>query len=297
MRLSPRRQQDHWLRYRDFGEGVAEPLLLRSGMVEMVRMGQGDPIVLVPGLAGGWRLLAPLARRLATRHEVILYSLRGDRKLMVGPGPESLSEYAHDLAELIQELRLERPTVLGVSFGGAIALELAVRYPNLVGALAVQGAEARFRSSLGSMIARRVLERFPLPSDNGFVNQFFNVLHGCRPEPGRLPEFVVERCWETDQSVMASRLRALEQYDVSAHLSEISAPTLVLARHSRRGGASFSSAGSGRGDSSWPVYVRGGGRAHRVPDPRGRGGSPGAPAAQGPGPVVRLRRDEEWHAP
>ena len=229
MRLSPRRRQDHWLRYRDFGEGVAEPLLLRSGMVEMVRMGQGDPIVLVPGLAGGWRLLAPLARRLATRHEVILYSLRGDRSLMVGPGPESVGEYANDLGELIQELRLERPTVLGVSFGGAVALELAVRHPNLVGALAVQGTEARFRTSLGSMIARRVLERFPLPSDNGFVNQFFNVLHGCKPEPGRLPEFVVERCWETDQSVMASRLRALEQYDVSSHLGEITAPTLVLA--------------------------------------------------------------------
>jgi pimeloyl-ACP methyl ester carboxylesterase len=198
-------------------------------MVEVVRMGQGDPIVLVPGLAGGWRLLAPLARRLATRHEVILPGLRGDRCLMVGPGPENMAEYAHDLAELIQQLRLERPTVLGVSFGGAVALELAVRYPNLVGALAVQGTEARFRSSLGSMIARRVLERFPLPTDNGFVNQFFNILHGCRPEPGRLPEFVIERIWETDQSVMASRLRALEQFDVSEHLDRISAPTLVLA--------------------------------------------------------------------
>jgi pimeloyl-ACP methyl ester carboxylesterase len=198
-------------------------------MVEVVRMGQGDPIVLVPGLAGGWRLLAPLARRLATRHEVILYGLRGDRSLMVGPGPETVAEYAHDLAEMIQQLRLERPSVLGVSFGGAIALELAVRYPNLVGALALQGAEARFRSSIGSMIARRVLERFPLPSDNGFVNQFFNILHGCRPEPGRLPQFVIERIWETDQGVMASRLRALERFDVSERLASVSAPTLVLA--------------------------------------------------------------------
>lgn len=229
MRLSPRRRQDQWLRYRDFGEGMAEPLLLRSGTVEVVRMGQGDPIVLVPGLAGGWRLLAPLARRLAARHEVILYSLRGDRNLMVDSGRENLGEYAEDLAELIGELRLERPSVLGVSFGGAVALELAVRRPNLVGALVVQGAEARFRASIGSMIARRVLERFPLPSDNGFVNQFFNILHGCKPEPGRLPEFVVERCWETDQSVMASRLRALEQYDVTERLEGISAPALVLA--------------------------------------------------------------------
>ena len=35
--------------------------------------------------------------------------------------------------------------------------------------------------------ARRVLERFPLPSDNRFVNQFFNLLHGCKPEPSPRP--------------------------------------------------------------------------------------------------------------
>ena len=46
---------------------------------------------------------------------------------------------------------------------------------------------------------------FPLPSDSGFVNQFFNVLHGTKPEPGPLPDFVVERCWETDQCVMARK--------------------------------------------------------------------------------------------
>ena len=74
-----------------------------------------------------------------------------------------------------------------------------------------------------------MLERFPLPSDNRFVNQFFHLLYGAKPEPGPLVDFVVDRIWETDQSVMAQRLAQLESFDVSDRLWKIDVPTLVLA--------------------------------------------------------------------
>jgi len=180
-------------------------------------------------MAGGWRLVAPLAQKLARRFEVIVCGVRGDRFPMGGSWAREMADHSHDVVEVINQLGLERPTVMGVSFGGAVALELAVDQPHKIGALVVQGAEAKFRATLASTIARRVLERFPLPSDNGFVNQFFNLLHGGKPEPGPLPEFVVERCWETDQSVMARRLSLLESFDVSDRLWRVDVPTLVLA--------------------------------------------------------------------
>ena len=49
------------------------------------------------------------------------------------------------------------------------------------------------------------------------------------PEPGPLTDFVVERCWETDQAVMARRLALLENYDVSDRLWRLDMPTLVVA--------------------------------------------------------------------
>jgi len=211
-----------------------ESVRLGDECVDLLRLGHGDPLVLVPGLAGSWKLVMPLARSLARHFQVYVYGLRGDRFPWGGYGDElrrvsDIGEHANDLACLIEKLELDRPAILGVSFGAAIALEFAAEHPQQLGALIVHGAESRFRTSLGSIIARRVLERFPLPSDNRFVNQFFNLLYGTKPEPGPLIDFVVDRIWETDQSVMAQRLALLETFDVSDRLWRIDAPTLIVA--------------------------------------------------------------------
>ncbi|MHB1558385.1 MAG: alpha/beta fold hydrolase [Isosphaeraceae bacterium] len=209
---------------------------LRVGgeLVEVLRLGRGRPLVILPGLAGGWKLVAPLARRLAGQYQVFVTGLRGDREPRVGldggPGvPLDLAEYAEDVHQVIGALGLESPAVMGVSFGGAIALEYAVRYPHALSSLIVHGAEARFRTTIGSKIARRVLERYPLPTDSPFINQFFHLLYGKKPEPGPLVDFVVDRIWETSQAVMARRLAQLESFDVSDRLWRIEVPTLVLA--------------------------------------------------------------------
>lgn len=218
------------------GSEPTRPRSLRVGgeLVEVLRLGRGRPLVILPGLAGGWKLVAPLARRLAGHYQVFVPGLRGDRDPRVGldggPGmPLDLAEYADDVHQVIGALGLESPVVMGVSFGGAIALEYAVRYPHALSSLIVHGAEARFRTTIGSKIARRVLERYPLPTDSPFVNQFFHLLYGKKPEPGPLVDFVTDRIWETSQGVMARRLAQLESFDVSDRLWRIEVPTLVLA--------------------------------------------------------------------
>ncbi len=201
----------------------------RHAGADVLRIGRGEPIVLIPGLAGGRGLLMALARRLARRNEVILPSLRGDTGFLGrNPAPD-ITAHVDDLTQTIDRLGLERPILMGVSFGGALALEYAVEHPGRISGLAVWGAEARFRPSLGTNIARHVCERYPLPADSPFLNQFFNLLHGRKPEPGPMTDFIVEQCWTTDQSVVAHRLRMLEDFDVAERLWRIDAPTLVLA--------------------------------------------------------------------
>lgn len=229
MRLAAKHRLRPMSAFDTTGDLQVDSCLTQSGRVELIRVGRGEPIVLVPGLAGGWRLLTPLARSLARTNEVILCGFSGDEEGFAPPRGASLTDHARDLDEVLTGLGLERPTVLGVSFGGAVALELAAERPGRLGALVVSGMEARFGQGIGPRIALRVLEHFPLPPDSGFINQFFNLLHGGRPPAGELAEFIVRRIWETDQGVMAARLRALSAFDVSDRLWRIDCPTLVLA--------------------------------------------------------------------
>ena len=228
MRIAAKRRLD-WRMMMDTENEGRDSVDARGRYRDVICLGRGEPIVLVPGLAGGVNLVGPLARRLAKRYRVIVPGLRGDRgPLGIDPARE-VSDHADDLAMTLEGLGLERPIVMGVSFGGAVALEYAVTHPNRVGGLALWGVEARFRPTIGTAIARRVLERYPLPADNPFLNQFFNLLHGGKPEPGPMVDFIVDRCWQTDQAVVAHRLAMLEGFDVADRLWRLDAPTLIMA--------------------------------------------------------------------
>jgi pimeloyl-ACP methyl ester carboxylesterase len=191
--------------------------------------GDGPPLVLIPGLAGGYGLLGPLARLLAERYRVISYQLRGEDDCFALRQRFAMQDLVADLCEFLNLHRLERPTLLGVSFGGILALELAARFPHRLHALAVQGVGSKFERSLLQRIAGIVLSRYPLPTDNAFVNQFFNLLFGRRQKPGPMFEFVTRQCWQTDQSVMAHRFRLVERFDIKDRLERIRVPTLILA--------------------------------------------------------------------
>jgi pimeloyl-ACP methyl ester carboxylesterase len=196
---------------------------------ELYESGAGSPIVLIPGLAGGFELLGPLARTLAADYHVFSYQLRGENDCFVLRHPFDLDDLVEDLAELLDTLKLENPTIMGLSFGGIIAMKFAMRYPYRLDRLIVQGVGARYERGLIQQIASTVLSRFPLPADSPFVNQFFNLLFGGKQKQDSLFEFVTRQIWQTDQSVMAHRFRLAEALDIEKQLRYIKAPTLVLA--------------------------------------------------------------------
>jgi pimeloyl-ACP methyl ester carboxylesterase len=191
--------------------------------------GEGPPLVLVPGLAGGMDLLGPLARVLARHYRVISLQLRGEDDCFALRRRFGLAELVEDVGEFIDWCGLERPALMGVSFGGVLALELALRRPGQVGALLLQGIGPRFEPGLLQRVAGMVLSRYPLPSDNPFFNQFFNLFFGGRQRPGPLVDFVTRQCWQTDQGVMAHRFRLVEQVDFTGRLAGLHVPTLALA--------------------------------------------------------------------
>jgi pimeloyl-ACP methyl ester carboxylesterase len=210
-------------------DGVPGCAHLSNYTVDYCEWGQGPPIVLVPGMAGGYDLLGPLARILARDFRVISYQLRGEDNCFALRRRFDREDLVGDLAEFIDCLCLEKPTIMGVSFGGVLALEFAAKHPYRLKDLIVQGAGSRFERGLLQVVAGTVLSRFPLPSDNPFVNQFFNLLFGGATKKDALFDFVTRQIWKTDQSMMAHRFNLVESFDINGRMGRIRVPTLLLA--------------------------------------------------------------------
>src|SRR3954471_8295502 len=100
--------------------------------------GDGPAVLLVHAGIADSRMWAPLAERLlAAGFRVVTCDLRGHGRTPLEPGVVS---NAADLLGLLDALGIARAAVVGASFGGRVALELALRAPERVAALALLGA-------------------------------------------------------------------------------------------------------------------------------------------------------------
>ncbi|MDO6415506.1 alpha/beta hydrolase [Sphingomonas sp. BIUV-7] len=99
--------------------------------------GDGPPILLIHGLGGQLRHFSyALLEKLARRHRVIMIDRpgAGHSARMRGYG---IAEHAAIVARFIETLALDHPIIAAHSFGGAVALSLALDHPELVGKLAL----------------------------------------------------------------------------------------------------------------------------------------------------------------
>jgi len=100
--------------------------------------GAGEPIVCLHGTGSSTLLWVDAARALATRGRAIVYDRRGfGRSERPEPLVTNVREQADDAAALIDALGAAPAIVIGRSHGGEIAVDLALRYPERVRALAL----------------------------------------------------------------------------------------------------------------------------------------------------------------
>ncbi len=102
--------------------------------VAYLELGSGPPVVLVHGLRGESVVMLPLASRLAARGwRVICIDLPGHGHSPDPRRPMDIGRAARVVREVIRELGLERPPVIGHSLGGWITAWLALEDPAAVG--------------------------------------------------------------------------------------------------------------------------------------------------------------------
>lgn len=148
----------------------------------------------------------------------------------------NLETWIDDVRGASDALGLERPVILGQSFGGVVALGAAIRYPDLPSRLIVSSSIAKFRldralpmfERLGGERAREVAERYFRDPDQERLEAFIAI---CLPLYNTTPQDpdIITRVIRRDEVALHFFRGEAFTYDWLDQLERIRCPTLILA--------------------------------------------------------------------
>lgn len=195
---------------------------LDGGRVHLLRAGSGEPVLFLhaAGGAGEWN---DFLQRLSEHYDVIAPDHPGFGKSDDFPELTAIDDLGYHYLDLLDALELEMPHVVGASFGGWIAAELAVHSPHRIGTLTLLSA-AGLR-----VPGHRVPDIFLMPPAR-LVETLFHT-PPPPPAPPPVPDVEAILTAYRDATALArfSWVPYLHDPKLERRLRRITSPTLVAA--------------------------------------------------------------------
>src|SRR5215831_4090170 len=125
------------------------------------RLGDGPAVVLLHGFFCDRRVWRG-QRELARDHTLVAWDAPGCGRSAIPPQGFRMHEYASVLADFIARIGLERPHLVGNSFGGTLALQVAIEHPGIAGSVVGIGTYAGWSGSFpAEVVAQRLSQSVP----------------------------------------------------------------------------------------------------------------------------------------
>lgn len=205
---------------------------LRDGaaMSYALLRGQGPArIALVHSLAMDHRFWLPVAERLTSAGDVLIYDCRGHGKSSRNGSPFTAEQFADDLADLFAAVGWDDAVVAGASMGGTISIAFAQRHPALTRALGLVDTTAWYGEKAPEQWEERAQKALtgglevliPFQKSRWFSEGFANA------NPQVVDE-AVGIFLANDLSAYAETCRMLGAADLRAGLTNMKMPTKIL---------------------------------------------------------------------
>lgn len=196
--------------------------------------GSGPRVLFVNGSGSTLAEAELIVDVLAGSCEVLAHDQRGLGRTTIPPGPYTMADYAADADALLDHVGWDRCAVVGISFGGMVAQELAVTWPERVDRLALlctsPGGAGGSSYPLHELGDRPPAEQAAIGLsilDTRFTPEWL----ASHPSDQALVEMMVKRRSQPDDAEQArgkaEQLGARAHHDVWDRLERITCPTLV----------------------------------------------------------------------
>jgi len=181
----------------------------------------------------------PAFDRLSNHAQVIYYDHRACGRSDTGPADSwHIDQWADDIAAFIDQLGLDRPIVLGTSFGGMVAQRFAAKHPDVPGGLVLMSTTARVSVELtlaamekkGGVQAREAAQAFfSDAAQPGVVDRYLESCLGYYTV-GTLDAAAMARVIMRNDVMMHFFRRGGEYFsvDLREELTKITVPTLIV---------------------------------------------------------------------
>lgn len=196
-------------------------------------VGSGQPIILLHGFPFNRSMWREQIDFLSTRgYRCVAPDLRGLGENKSTSEITTMEDMARDVAALLDELKIDRATICGLSMGCYVAFEFAHLFPSRVQALLLAGARAegpdKAEKKSRDQQAKQVIEKGFAPSVESILQSLLSPLT-LREKPEVVAR-VRQMVSKTDPLGAAAAQRGMaRRRDYCGDLKEISVPTLIVA--------------------------------------------------------------------
>ena len=199
-----------------------------------LRRGEGEPLLLVMGLSGNhlhWG--DPFLSQIESDFDAIAYDHRGIGRSDPCPGGYTIADMADDGAALLEALGLDSAHVMGVSMGGMVAQEIALRHTSRVRTLTLGCTYAGGEGSAltDPAIIQRMMQLFMSGRMGEAMQEMYryNVSEDFARDPANLETFKrIATQLPATLDVLMAQFQAVQGHDTSLRLEQIGMPTLVV---------------------------------------------------------------------
>ena len=179
--------------------------------------GKGEPLLLLHGGLFSTGLWGPTLSKLAESRRVIGVDLHGHGRTALGARSKiSLEDIGRDLAVVVEKLGLRQVDVMGYSFGGGAAMQLAFQHPSLVRRLVVVSAPYAQNGFFAEMLPQQAAVSGKM-AEGMKETPMYTSYAAIAPKPEDFPRLL---------DAMGEFMR--QPYDWSAKVKQLSMPVMLV---------------------------------------------------------------------